>query len=105
MKAVVAAFNQEKALVGAFSVITNLRMELFQALVVTLTKVRPHVSRLARCVKPGCCLYQGGGGLVVVSGAAVVVAGGGGGAAGGERESAWSGQQTRGTASLSSPHR
>ena len=26
--AVVAAFNQEKALVGAFSVITNLRMEL-----------------------------------------------------------------------------
>ena len=33
MKAVVAAFNQEKALVGAFSVIMNLRMELFQALV------------------------------------------------------------------------
>ena len=33
MKAVVAAFNQEKALVVAFSVITNLRMELFQALV------------------------------------------------------------------------
>ena len=32
MKAVEAAFNQEKALVGAFSVITNLRMELFQAL-------------------------------------------------------------------------
>ena len=32
MKAVVAAFNQKKALVGAFSVITNLRMELFQAL-------------------------------------------------------------------------
>ena len=32
MKAVVAAFNQEKSLVGAFSVITNLRMELFQAL-------------------------------------------------------------------------
>ena len=29
---VVATFNQEKALVGAFSVITNLRMELFQAL-------------------------------------------------------------------------
>ena len=35
MKAVVATFNQEKALVGAFSVITNLRMELFGALVVT----------------------------------------------------------------------
>ena len=32
MKAVVAAFNQEKALVGAFSVIMNLRMDLFQAL-------------------------------------------------------------------------
>ena len=36
MKAVVAAFNQEKALVGAFSVITNLLMELFQALVLSL---------------------------------------------------------------------
>ena len=36
MKAVVAAFNQEKALVGAFSVIANLRMELFQALVPSL---------------------------------------------------------------------
>ena len=33
VKAVVAAFNQEKALVGAFSVITNLRMDLFEALV------------------------------------------------------------------------
>ena len=32
MKAVVAALNQEKALVGAFSVLTHLRMELFQAL-------------------------------------------------------------------------
>ena len=32
VKAVVAAFNQEKALVGDFSVITNLWMELFQAL-------------------------------------------------------------------------
>ena len=28
------AFKQEKALVGAFSVITNLRMEIFQALVI-----------------------------------------------------------------------
>ena len=35
MKAVVAAFNQEKALVGAFSVVTNLRMELFEALLST----------------------------------------------------------------------
>ena len=34
MKAVVAAFNQEKALVGAFSVITNLQLELFEALVI-----------------------------------------------------------------------
>ena len=33
VKVVVAVFNQEKALVGAFSVITNLRMELFEALV------------------------------------------------------------------------
>ena len=32
VKALVGAFNQEKALVGAFSVITNLRMDLFEAL-------------------------------------------------------------------------
>ena len=38
MKAVVAAFNQEKALVGAFSVITNLRMELFEALVYSVKR-------------------------------------------------------------------
>ena len=37
MKALVGAFNQEKALVGAFSVLTNLRMELFQALLDTET--------------------------------------------------------------------
>ena len=43
MKAVVAAFNQEKALVGAFSVITNLRMEFFQALVqADQAAVQPH---------------------------------------------------------------
>ena len=35
MKALVGAFNQEKALVGAFSVIANLRMELFEALAAT----------------------------------------------------------------------
>ena len=35
VKAVVAAFNQEKALVGTFSVITNLQMKLFEALVCT----------------------------------------------------------------------
>ena len=39
MKVVVGTFNQEKALVGAFSVITitNLRMELFEALVRAVT--------------------------------------------------------------------
>ena len=41
MKAVVATFDQEKALVGAFSVITNLRIELFEALVVIVPKQRP----------------------------------------------------------------
>ena len=35
MKAVVAAFNQEKAPIRAFSVITNLRMELFEELETT----------------------------------------------------------------------
>ena len=40
MKAVVAAFNQEKALVGAFSVITNPRMELFEALVAVALMTR-----------------------------------------------------------------
>ena len=39
VKTVVAAFNQEKALVGAFSVITNLRMELFEALVTIAAKL------------------------------------------------------------------
>ena len=48
MKAVVAAFNQEKALVGAISVITNLRMELFQALVQA-----PATSRRPNLTKPG----------------------------------------------------
>ena len=36
MKALVGAFNQEKAIVGAFSVITKLRMQLFEALLVTV---------------------------------------------------------------------
>ena len=40
----VAAFNQEKALVGAFSVITNLRMELFQALRVLVASMLPPVA-------------------------------------------------------------
>ena len=38
MKAVVAALNQEKALVGAFSVIANSRMELFGALAETVDR-------------------------------------------------------------------
>ena len=44
MKAVVAAFNQEKALVGAFSVITNLRMEHCQALLLVAARHRVTVS-------------------------------------------------------------
>ena len=56
MKAVVAAFNQEKALVGAFSVITNLRMELFQALIYTRSGSFSSNTRYltARC----CSSYQ-----------------------------------------------
>ena len=41
VKELVAAFNQEKALVGAFSMITNLRMELFEALVLTQSQHLP----------------------------------------------------------------
>ena len=52
MKAVVAAFNQEKALVGAFSVITNLRMELFKHYYLLTEMVR--MVRLAR--SPVCSL-------------------------------------------------
>ena len=48
MKAVVAAFNQEKALVGAFSVITNLWMELFEALEVTPVFFRQHRKKSRR---------------------------------------------------------
>ena len=61
MKAVVAAFNQEKALVGAFSVLTNLRMELFQALVVILAF---YFITLLHTVQAG----RGGGGLPAVGG-------------------------------------
>ena len=46
MKAVVAAFNQEKALVGAFSVITNLRIELFEALLAPAAVSEAEVSML-----------------------------------------------------------
>ena len=50
MKAVVAAFNKEKALVGAFSVIANLRMDLrFQLSLVDCTLVLGYSRRLT-CV-------------------------------------------------------
>ena len=54
MKALVAAFNQEKALVGAFSVITNLRMELFGALVGTQhrDKIIPAPDKNAILMRP-----------------------------------------------------
>ena len=47
MKAVVASFTQEKALVGAFSVFTNLRMDLFEALIDMFF----YNAVLARCVR------------------------------------------------------
>ena len=56
MKVVVATFNQEKALVGSFSVITNLRMELFKALQDTHRHEHLHHHHL-------------GGGVVVAAGA------------------------------------
>ena len=46
MKVVVGAFNQEKALVGAFSVITNLRMDLFQALVLSVCLLQTQIIRV-----------------------------------------------------------
>ena len=55
MKSLVGAFNQEKALVGAFFVITNLRLELFQALAETeqpstggRSAARPRLTTLSR---------------------------------------------------------
>ena len=39
VKDLVGAFNQEKVLVGAFSVITNLRMDLFEALLRTVNSL------------------------------------------------------------------
>ena len=46
MKAAVAAFNQEKALVGA-SVITNLQMDIFEAQAATPSTRQPYL-HLAR---------------------------------------------------------
>ena len=67
MKAVVAAFNQEKALLGAFSVITNLRMDLFEALVVL-----HHDNNAAAAAHPVVDLVRVAVG-VVVDAAAVVL--------------------------------
>ena len=55
MKAVVAAFNQEKALVGAFSVITNLRMELFEALQYRATELTTELRSFSRRVPAAAC--------------------------------------------------
>ena len=44
MKALVGVFKEEKALEGAFSVIRNLRMDLFQALVITASEMMLSVS-------------------------------------------------------------
>ena len=55
MKALVGAFNQEKALVGAFSVIANLPMDFFQALIANVSCVQ--ASRATECgceCKGGC---------------------------------------------------
>ena len=66
MKVVVAAFNQEKALVGAFSVLTNLRMDLFQALIVCdIHSDDSHWSLLAWLLLPGAGSRPGGAGTMV----------------------------------------
>ena len=53
MKALVGTFNQEKALVGAFSVITNLRMDLRFKLYFSIQTVHSPFSRhiLASAIK------------------------------------------------------
>ena len=66
MKAVVAAFNQEKALVGAFSVITNLRMQLFGALMLTC-EMQGDIVCLAMENRLDYCCYWLGLGMVGVT--------------------------------------
>ena len=51
VKAVVAAFNQEKALVGAFSVITNLRMQLFESLLRTVVLLQSTLAQTLQQTK------------------------------------------------------
>ena len=58
MKAVVAAFNQEKALVGAFSVITNLRMELFGALIGIDNFDNPRICGETPSILPECATWR-----------------------------------------------
>ena len=55
MKAVVAAFNQEKVLVGAFSVITNLRMKLFKALLLAAHPENSHTLQSPTPPRLSCC--------------------------------------------------
>ena len=79
MKAVVAAFNQEKALVGAFSVITKLRMELFQALPHILSQypnklvLCSHNMKTRRVAVVPCLVAPVGVGAGVLAGAVAVV--------------------------------
>ena len=54
VKAVVAAFNQVKALVGAFSMITNLQMDFFEALLETGTTASPLVGLLWMTLRGQC---------------------------------------------------
>ena len=62
MKAVVAAFNQEKALVGAFSVITNLRMQLFEALLAVSQWILGGVAGALSLSVSTVCLHSHAGG-------------------------------------------
>ena len=58
VKALVGAFNQEKALVVAFSVITNLRMELFQALQHTSTSTTNTTTEVVTSDQPRLLVYK-----------------------------------------------
>ena len=58
MKAVVATFNQVKALVGAFSVIMTLRMDLFEALLDTGLELEEVFIMAAGLVSTICPSYK-----------------------------------------------
>ena len=51
MKVLVGAFNQEKALVGAFSVITSLQMNLFEAVAVELSVTCAVTETITACTR------------------------------------------------------